>query len=374
MIEVSATIEARRTVTIQPKIAGRVLTLNLDEVDEGKTVEIGAPLLCLDAAEAQAALEQAKAQKEQVEALLADRKLQLDLQELEREARTQRVRETEIERDRLEAQVRRNEELDPDLVSPQQAEEDRLAMQAAEVAVTVADINLQKHAVELALAEQAVKELEARVKIETKRVDAEQLRVDEHEITAPISGVISERLVEQGQTVATTTSLFTIVDTSELIAYLQRPQRELPIVRTAKSVRFTTDAVPDHTFEASVDVLLPIVDVESGSFRLRVRVTDDEYTHLLRPGMFVRATILTEDDRDALMVPKQAVLNDGVNSIVYVVRDGIAERVVLQPGVEERSFIESTDRGANGLQPEDRVVISGHSGLRDKIAVEEVEE
>ena len=113
----------------------------------------------------------------------------------------------------------------------------------------------------------------------------------------------------------------------------------------------------------------PGADGATGSFQLRMRV-GDAVTKGLRPGMFIRVRIRTEGLRDALMVPKAAVLAEGDQSVVYAVRNGIACKVKLDPGLEERLHIECRNRGDDGLQVSDVVVTGGHQDLRDQARVE----
>ena len=69
------------------------------------------------------------------------------------------------------------------------------------------------------------------------------------------------------------------------------PQTELELVTKAKAVRFTTDAYPGQEFHADVDVISPVVDRGTGSFRIRVRIRK-EHVSKLRPGLFMRADIV----------------------------------------------------------------------------------
>ena len=70
------------------------------------------------------------------------------------------------------------------------------------------------------------------------------------------------------------------------------------------------------------------------------------------------------------MVPKTAVLADGDREIVFALRDGIAHRIVLDPGLEEHAWVECRNRGDGGLEPTDLVIIAGHEDLEDQTAVE----
>ncbi|MHC4515202.1 MAG: hypothetical protein ACYS5W_16060, partial [Planctomycetota bacterium] len=108
-------------------------------------------------------------------------------------------------------------------------------------------------------------------------------------------------------------------------------------------------------------------------FDIRIRVPEVD-TRLLVPGMFIRARILTEESRRAIMVPKTAVLAEGDESIVFVVRDGIATKIVLVTGLEDSTHVESCGQGNGGLQENDLLVVSGHDDLKDRTRVEVVED
>ena len=138
--------------------------------------------------------------------------------------------------------------------------------------------------------------------------------------------------------------------------------------RTAKAVTFVADAMPGREFSADIDLISPVIDRESGHFRMRMRVRAAD-TRTLVHGMFVRARIRAENLREALMVPKAAVLSEGEISVVMVVRDGKATRVDLDPGLELQDWLECRNRGAAGLQPGELVITSGHEDLKDQSAV-----
>ena len=95
-------------------------------------------------------------------------------------------------------------------------------------------------------------------------------------------------------------------------------------------------------------------------------------TKLLVPGMFIRARILTEKSRRAIMVPKTAVLAEGDESIVFVVRDGVATKIVLETGLEDSTHVECRNQGNGGLHENDLLIVSGHDDLKDQTKVEVV--
>jgi RND family efflux transporter MFP subunit len=355
-IETTSYLESEHRVTILPEVAGRLTEML---VDEGDRVTAGQRIAQLDDREVRTALLQNKVQ-------LEDRRVRLELAQLEAESAEARVQQARIEANRTRTELERNQSIDPGLIPLKQIQEAEFAADAAAEALRVAEFDSRKAVLEVRAAEAAIRELEA-------RVEEAELRVREHEIQAPIDGLVESVQVRGGETISAATELCTLVDDDDLVTYLRRPQRELPTVEHAERVVFTTDAYPGREFEAHIDLISPTIDESSGSFRIRVRVRRED-TKVLRPGMFVRASILTEAEREALMVPKTAVLNDGRDAIVFAVRDGIAKRIVIDRGIEERDYVECRNRGGEGLVPGDLVVVSGQQGLSDDTVVELVRE
>lgn len=353
-IETSSYLESLHRVVIQSRVAGQIVTV---AVDEGSVVKTGQVLAKLDDRLAASAVRQAEVQ-------LKDKRVGHDLVKLSVEVAERRLESAKIDVAKAKAQYERNQAIDPKLIPEKDLDDSRFALETAQEALSVAEVDRRKADVDVLAAANGIAESEA-------KLDAEKLRLGDHTIISPIDGVVATRAIKGGETISGATELFVVVDQENLVCYLRRPQRELAMIRGAKEVTFTTDAVADHQFRAAIELISPTIDETSGSFSVRVAVLrEDEQFDLLRPGMFVRARILAEDEREALMVPKAAVLNEGAVSAVFVVRDGVARRIVIEPGIEERAYLEALNRGEDGLAANDRVVTSGQQGLQDKSAVE----
>lgn len=348
----TAYLEAERRVTLQTKVAGRIAEVF---ADDGLVVTKGQVLAKLDDRESKTTLAQ-------VEVQLAEAKLRHDLSLLEAEASSGRLQQARIERDMASAEWKRNSAIDPQVISPKTLDDSKFMFEKSEESLRIADFGKRKADIEVKAAANKVAEL-------TNRLDEVKLQLAEHTIIAPFDGVLVERKVTGGETVNSSTTLFVLVDPSSLFCYISRPQRELPLVRGGKVVLYTTDAHPGREFTGDIDMVRAVVDEATGSFKLRMRVKPEDTKDLLA-GMFVRVRILTEDLREAVMVPKGAVLADGERSVVFVVRDGKAIRVTLDPGIEERDWIECKNRGDDALAPQDKVIVSGHEDLKDQTLVE----
>lgn len=211
----------------------------------------------------------------------------------------------------------------------------------------------------------AHEKLRSELEIQRAAVDIMRLELSYTHVVAPISGIVAQRMVKEGNLVQTNAPLFRIVDTSRLEAVLNVPERELATMKPGLPVRMHVDAVPGVAFEGKVDRVAPVVDSGSGTFRV---VTTFQGAELLRPGMFGRVEVVYDQRADVLVVPRDALVEgDGVTA-VFAVRDGKAVRTPVQLGYVNGSFAEVRA----GLDEGDQVVTVGKVTLRDGASVEVV--
>ena len=350
-IRTTGFLESEQTASIQSLVAGRLRALH---VDQGDRVQQGQLLAEIDDREARSAVQQLTVQRDA-------KKLDAQLAQLEIEAADRRIAQASFEAQKAKAEFDRQKQTLPEYVAPMALQDSELAWQSSAEAVEVAKFNASKARLEVQRIGTTVEELQA-------RLDELNVRLDNHRVTAPFSGVVTMRRISVGATVGSATPLFDMVDPDHLVAWLDRPQSELDLVQHSKVVTFTSDALPGREFTADVDLVSPVIDRATGHFRLRVRVRKDDSKSLVH-GMFVRARILAEDLREALLVPKSAVLSEGDTSVVMVARGGKAFRTDLDPGLELDDWVECKNRGSAGLQPGELVIVAGHEDLEDQAAV-----
>ena len=182
-------------------------------------------------------------------------------------------------------------------------------------------------------------------------------------ITAPISGVVASRSIKSGNFVQINSPIIRIVDASRLEATLNVPEREIAKLKPGQAVGLAVDALPGKQFTGTVARVAPVVDNGTGTFRV---VASFPGNGELQPGMFSRLDINYDRRADALVVPRTALLEDGGEPAVYVVRDGKAQRTVLKLGYNDAGWVEVRE----GLKPGDQVVIAGKAALREGSAVQ----
>ncbi|KLJ01619.1 efflux RND transporter periplasmic adaptor subunit [Luteimonas sp. FCS-9] len=205
--------------------------------------------------------------------------------------------------------------------------------------------------------------------LDTARAQYEmaQLELSYTTVTAPIAGVISQRMIRTGNFVQINTPIFSIVDNARIEATLNVPERELRVLQRGQPVRLQVDALPGETFEGVVERVAPVVESRSGTFRVVCAFAGDG---TLRAGMFGRIRIDYDQRADALVIPRTALLDDGDEAAVFTVRDGKAVRVPVELGYVDGNLIEIR----SGLDDGAPVVTAGKVALREGSPVQVIGE
>jgi RND family efflux transporter MFP subunit len=307
VVVVSGTVTSPQSAVLSPSVGGLIERM---DVDAGDRVETGSIVVALDRELGNLALERARAEQTQARSALEDSRRRL--REAEEMGPEKGIAETQIKS--LRAEVAR----------------DDAALQAATAAAR------QQEAI-----------------------------VRRHDVRAPFAGVVSRRLAEVGEWVSPGDGLVELVATDRLRFDFRVPQSYFTSIRETTRVDLTLDALPDNVIPGRVQAIVPVKDPGARTFLLRV-VTDPGSDLPVTPGMSARAAIRIDVGRDAVVVPRDALLlyPDGRRT-VWVVDSGEAETTVheqrVETGLEFDGFVEIQ----SGLEVGVRVVTRGNEALRD---------
>ncbi|MBI5485435.1 MAG: efflux RND transporter periplasmic adaptor subunit, partial [Deltaproteobacteria bacterium] len=172
-------------------------------------------------------------------------------------------------------------------------------------------------------------------------------------IYTPLSGVVIEKMVQQGQYVNTGEVLFNIADLSKVWVEIDVFENEVPYVRVGQQVEIRSSA--DHKIASSgrISFLYPFHDPKTHTVKARVEMANPGMT--LKPDMFVNAIIKVPLVK-GIVVPATALIDTGKRQVVWIeTSPGMFEPRDVQVGerVGERVQILS------GLKPGDKVAVSG---------------
>jgi RND family efflux transporter MFP subunit len=202
----------------------------------------------------------------------------------------------------------------------------------------------------------------AQVRQADVRVKSAQHDLDQTELRSPFPGVVSERLVQRGEYVATGAAIAHVVDTSHLEARVQAP---LALASLVKPDMKLPVRLGEREFKASVRAVVPVGEERSRQFELRLSLADAN----LLVGSAIEVALPEREVAETLAVPRDALVvrGDG-NYVMRIKSDSTAERVEVTSGASDGELTAVTGVLAAG----DIVVVRGaerlSAGQKVKIA------
>jgi len=210
---------------------------------------------------------------------------------------------------------------------------------------------------------QARDEAENNLKLAEAAAALAAARLAKTEIRAPFSGVIGLRSVSVGDYVKEGQDMVNLESIDPLKVDFRVPEVYLKQVQVGQTLQVSLDALPGRSYEGSVFAINPLVDAAGRAIVIRAQVRNADTA--LRPGMFARVRLLTKDERDALVLPEQALVPQGEDQYVFRVVDGKATRTKVETGQRRDGRVEVL----KGVAPGETIVTAGQLKLRDGVPV-----
>ena len=175
----------------------------------------------------------------------------------------------------------------------------------------VSEQDFQTAQADYARAVAAVAKAKADVENATARVRLHETNLDKAAVRSPIDGIVLDRKVQPGQTVAAsfqTPVLFTLAsDLSRMELEVDIDEADIGQVREGQDATFTVDAFPQRRFDAKLVSLRNAPRTTNGVVTYQGVLSVDNSARLLRPGLTATADILIARSGDALLVPNGAL-------------------------------------------------------------------
>jgi membrane fusion protein (multidrug efflux system) len=294
------TVRAYESITVTAKVAGLITEIGFEE---GQKVKTGDLLVQLDAAERKAEIEQAVAEANRAVALRNEVAIKLE--------RAQALNRT-----------------------------------GSGTGAQVEDLTAQ------------VKSLEGSIASAQAQRRGAEARLEELSIRAPFAGRVGTRSVSLGAYIPPGTRITSLDDLSRIRLDFSVPENLLGRLKPGQTVKATSAAYQGRTFDGSVTTIDPRVDATTRTVKLTAEFANPD--EALRPGMFlsVRLEVTTKDD--AVVVPEEAVVSEGLRQLVYPVKDNKVERRVVRLGQRQNGKAEIVE----GLQAGETIVVLGVQRVR----------
>ena len=339
VLDATGYVTARRQATVSAKITGKVREVR---IEEGQRVEAGEILATLDDSEARVEVALRRAQVASAEA-----------QQVEAEATSANA----------EREYKRQQELENLKLTSASA----LDAARTQAEVSRARASSQKSAIRVA----------------QESFQAAQVQLDNTIVRAPFAGVVTVKAAQPGEMISPVsagggsirTGIGTIVDMDSLEIQVDVSEAYINRVQPGQSVEAVLNAYPDWRIPAEVIAIVPTADRSKATVKVRIALGTRDSR--IVPEMGVRVAFLESKAAvgDApppprgVLVPAEAIRQDGGKDVVFLMRDGRAERRAVTLG---GSLGESRQVLA-GVSAGDPVIVTAPENLRDGDAVVERE-
>ena len=177
-------------------------------------------------------------------------------------------------------------------------------------------------------------------------------------VYSTVSGTVSEKLVEQGESIKQGQPLLKITNLNTVWANFDVYENQINLFKKGQLISITTNAYPNKEFKAKVDFIDPVLDVRTRTVKLRAVLNNKN--SVFKPGMFVKGKIkgVSSNKGQALSIPSSAILWTGERSVVYL------KTISNQPIFEMREIKLGNKIGDNyeileGLNIGDEIVTNG---------------
>ncbi len=307
------------TVDVVPKVSGRLETVN---VRLGDPVSRGQLIAQVEDRELREQVRQAEASYEVSRATVRQRETDL------------KSADTNLERSRNLA--------DRNLISRQTLDDAQARYDAA-----VAQVDLAKAQFAQAKA----------------RLDELQINLANSRILSPVNGFVGRRTLDPGAFVGPSAPVVSVVDIHFVRLVANLVEKDLRRVQVGMAAEVGVDAYPGETFAGRVARVAPVLDPSTRTAQMEVEIPNPG--NRLKPGMYARVEFTVEERPNALVVPRNALVDIEGKRGVFVAAEKTARFRLVTTGLQNANVVEIL----SGVNDGDHVVTTGAGSLRDGDAI-----
>ncbi len=183
---------------------------------------------------------------------------------------------------------------------------------------------------------------------------------------APVSGFISKRLIEPGDTASAFRPVFEIVQLDTVEVQVGVPETDFHLVKIGQEAFITFPALPGQSFQGTVRIKNVSADPGTRTYMTRISVPNSG--HVIRIGMVAEARIITDRKISIMTVPGRAIVRDSQGATIVFVYFP-KERRVYRKRVEIGAFRGTEVEIKEGLSGDESIVIGGQDHLLDGMLV-----
>jgi RND family efflux transporter MFP subunit len=187
-------------------------------------------------------------------------------------------------------------------------------------------------------------------------------RLSDSTLTAPISGFVSKRSIEEGAKASSDTPVFTIVELDPVEIQVGIPETDIRLIHRGQKAIVTAPALPGASFSGQVRLVSVSAEAQTRTYMARIRIPNREARLLV--GMITEVRILGDGQIDVLTLPGTSIMRDPQGATqVYVYFPSemkVYARRVVSAGVTGQDI-----QIVNGIKDTDWIVVAGQQLVRE---------
>lgn len=331
-LNVAGTLVPDQIVNVLSKISGQVTGMSFNI---GDNVKAGDTLITLETKTLNSQLQQAEASLQSAEAAAQSARIQVDQAKINLDTATKAYNNIK-------------------------ALYDAGAVAQSQLDDVAAKLSIAQKQYELASGP-SQNQAAASVNVARANINNIKVQMDNATIASPISGVITNRNINVGEIASPGVALVTIADTSTLKLKGTVSQDVLPLIKAGQDIDVTVDIYSGKVFKGKVDNVGPMA-VSTGTYfpiEISIKNTGD-----IKAGLSAHASLSMTGD-EVIIVPASAVVQNNGQSYVFVIKNNVAMKRVVETGLSSDKEIEVI----KGLDAGEQVAVTNVNNIFDNMPV-----
>ncbi len=209
-----------------------------------------------------------------------------------------------------------------------------------------------------AVSKQELAQAKATYEEDQAKVAANEAYLAQTTLAAPFSGYVSDASVSVGDFVNVGQSLTTLVDRQTLLAAYLVPEKYIMELSLGQTVYIEPENIAGSSqYQGKVNYISPSINEVTHSISLQAEVPNPK--NELVPGSFIQVKQVVHDNKKALVIPEDAVMQVIDGNQVFLIRNGRAYRTNVELGEKSGDYLQVV----KGLSLGDEVVVAGQQNL-----------
>jgi RND family efflux transporter MFP subunit len=202
----------------------------------------------------------------------------------------------------------------------------------------------------------------ARAQFDQASARLEELRINlsNTRIVSPVDGFVGKRNLDPGGYASANTPIASLVDIRYVRMVVNLVERDIRRIEPGIPANVEVDAYPGETFRGRVARVAPVLNPQTRTAEMEIEVPNPDFR--LKPGMYARVGLTVDQRTDALVVPRNALVDIDGRRGVFTLQEG-SRQVEFQP-VEVGLQNQEQAEVRSGLNLGQEVVTTGAAALR----------